>query len=188
MPVNRSCVRAPASVAPSSYLNGVNLTADDDHPRSPICRASASLLINGASLVGWGSSRNDSGRGERNVGLGVDTVNPTGAFRIYERAGMAPVVGWDLYEKEIGRRRSGYGQPERGLPRPKQHAVGPEPPAEPSRTTCDHPVPDRVQRTVGASYQRVGVIGSRVRAKSAPGLHRVPSKLDPVLSPCLCRY
>jgi mycothiol synthase len=41
-------------------------------------------------------------RGERSVGLGVDTANDTGAFRLYERAGMAPVLGWVMYEKEIG--------------------------------------------------------------------------------------
>jgi GNAT superfamily N-acetyltransferase len=40
-------------------------------------------------------------RGERSVGLGVDAANDTGAFRLYERAGMAPVLGWVMYEKEI---------------------------------------------------------------------------------------
>jgi len=41
-------------------------------------------------------------RGERNVGLGVDAASDTGAFRLYERAGMAPVLGWVVYEKELG--------------------------------------------------------------------------------------
>jgi GNAT superfamily N-acetyltransferase len=41
-------------------------------------------------------------RGERGVGLGVDAANDTGAFRLYERAGMAPVLGWVLYEKDLG--------------------------------------------------------------------------------------
>jgi mycothiol synthase len=41
-------------------------------------------------------------RGERNVGLGVDSGNETGAFRLYERAGMSPVLGWTVYEKELG--------------------------------------------------------------------------------------
>jgi ribosomal protein S18 acetylase RimI-like enzyme len=41
-------------------------------------------------------------RGERSVGLGVDAANDTGAFRLYERAGMAPVLGWVLYEKDLG--------------------------------------------------------------------------------------
>jgi mycothiol synthase len=41
-------------------------------------------------------------RGERSIGLGVDAANDTGAFRLYERAGMAPVLGWVMYEKEIG--------------------------------------------------------------------------------------
>ena len=40
-------------------------------------------------------------RGERVVGLGVDTENPTGATRLYERAGMC--VTWEavVYEKEL---------------------------------------------------------------------------------------
>ena len=40
-------------------------------------------------------------RGERSVGLGVDAANETGAFRLYERAGMAPVLGWTVYEKHL---------------------------------------------------------------------------------------
>jgi GNAT superfamily N-acetyltransferase len=43
-------------------------------------------------------------RGERSVGLGVDAANDTGAFRLYERAGMTPVLGWVLYEKQLGDR------------------------------------------------------------------------------------
>jgi mycothiol synthase len=41
-------------------------------------------------------------RGEHSVGLGVDAANDTGAFRLYERAGMAPVLGWVVYEKHLG--------------------------------------------------------------------------------------
>jgi mycothiol synthase len=41
-------------------------------------------------------------RGERSVGLGVDAANETGAFRLYERAGMTPVLGWAVYEKQLG--------------------------------------------------------------------------------------
>ena len=41
-------------------------------------------------------------RGEHSVGLGVDAANETGAFRLYERAGMAPVLGWVMYEKQLG--------------------------------------------------------------------------------------
>ena len=41
-------------------------------------------------------------RGERTVGLGVDAASDTGAFRLYERAGMAPMLGWALYEKPLG--------------------------------------------------------------------------------------
>jgi hypothetical protein len=41
-------------------------------------------------------------RGERSVGRRVDAASDTGAFRPYERAGMAPVLGWVVYEKELG--------------------------------------------------------------------------------------
>ena len=40
-------------------------------------------------------------RGEHSVGLGVDAASDTGAFRLYERAGMAPVLGWVMYEKAL---------------------------------------------------------------------------------------
>jgi mycothiol synthase len=40
-------------------------------------------------------------RGERSVGLGVDTANVTGAFRLYERAGMLPKLGLVIYEKRL---------------------------------------------------------------------------------------
>jgi hypothetical protein len=40
-------------------------------------------------------------RGEHSIGLGVDAGSETGAFRLYERAGMAPALGWVIYEKEI---------------------------------------------------------------------------------------
>jgi mycothiol synthase len=40
-------------------------------------------------------------RGEHSIGLAVDAANDTGAFRLYERAGMAPVLGWVMYEKAI---------------------------------------------------------------------------------------
>ena len=41
-------------------------------------------------------------RGEHSVGLGVDAASDTGAFRLYERAGMAPLLGWVTYEKQLG--------------------------------------------------------------------------------------
>ena len=41
-------------------------------------------------------------RGERSIGLGVDAANATGAFRLYERAGMGPALGWVMYEKALG--------------------------------------------------------------------------------------
>jgi mycothiol synthase len=41
-------------------------------------------------------------RGEHSIGLGVDAASNTGAFRLYQRAGMAPALGWVVYEKELG--------------------------------------------------------------------------------------
>jgi mycothiol synthase len=41
-------------------------------------------------------------RGEHSIGLGVDTANPTGAFRLYESAGMVPTLGLVIYEKQLG--------------------------------------------------------------------------------------
>jgi mycothiol synthase len=55
----------------------------------------------GAALLG-DAFRRFWERGEHSVGLGVDAANDTGAFRLYERAGMAPLLGWVMYEKEIG--------------------------------------------------------------------------------------
>jgi mycothiol synthase len=40
-------------------------------------------------------------RGERSVGLGVDTQNPTGATRLYERAGMFVEAESIAYEKQV---------------------------------------------------------------------------------------
>jgi mycothiol synthase len=40
-------------------------------------------------------------RGESHVGLGVDTQNPTGATRLYERAGMRVVNEDVVFEKEL---------------------------------------------------------------------------------------
>jgi GNAT superfamily N-acetyltransferase len=44
-------------------------------------------------------------RGERSIGLGVDAASETGAFRLYERAGMTPALGWVMYEKDLGGNR-----------------------------------------------------------------------------------
>ena len=41
-------------------------------------------------------------RGEHSVGLGVDAASDTGAFRLYERAGMTPALGWVMYAKDLG--------------------------------------------------------------------------------------
>ncbi|HEY2767699.1 MAG TPA: GNAT family N-acetyltransferase [Solirubrobacteraceae bacterium] len=40
-------------------------------------------------------------RGERSVGLGVDAASNTGAFRLYERAGMSPLLGFVVFEKDL---------------------------------------------------------------------------------------
>jgi GNAT superfamily N-acetyltransferase len=42
-------------------------------------------------------------RGEHTIGLGVDAASDSGAFRLYERAGMTPALGWVAYEKELAR-------------------------------------------------------------------------------------
>lgn len=55
----------------------------------------------GAALLGDSFGRFWE-RGEHSVGLSVDAASDTGAFRLYERAGMAPVLGWVMYEKELG--------------------------------------------------------------------------------------
>jgi GNAT superfamily N-acetyltransferase len=55
----------------------------------------------GAALLGDAFARFWE-RGERSVGLGVDAASATGAFRLYERAGMVPALGWVMYEKELG--------------------------------------------------------------------------------------
>ena len=55
----------------------------------------------GAALLGDSFGRFWE-RGEHSIGLGVDAASDTGAFRLYERAGMAPVLGWVMYEKELG--------------------------------------------------------------------------------------
>jgi len=41
-------------------------------------------------------------RGERAVALGVDAENPTGATRLYERAGMHMLFDAVVYEKQLG--------------------------------------------------------------------------------------
>jgi mycothiol synthase len=40
-------------------------------------------------------------RGERTIGLGVDAENPTGATRLYERAGMDVTLEYVVYEKRL---------------------------------------------------------------------------------------
>lgn len=40
-------------------------------------------------------------RGEHSIGLGVDAANDTGAFRLYERAGMSATLGLVIYEKAL---------------------------------------------------------------------------------------
>jgi mycothiol synthase len=55
----------------------------------------------GAALLGDAFGRFWE-RGEHSVGLGVDAASDTGAFRLYERAGMTPVLGWVMYEKRLG--------------------------------------------------------------------------------------
>src|SRR5450755_58753 len=55
----------------------------------------------GAALLGDAFGRFWE-RGEHSVGLSFDVASDTGAFRLYQRAGMAPALGWVVYEKELG--------------------------------------------------------------------------------------
>lgn len=59
-------------------------------------RGLASALLRASFRAFWE-------RGMRTVGLGVDAQNPTGATRVYEAAGMAPVVSAVIYEKILRR-------------------------------------------------------------------------------------
>ncbi len=40
-------------------------------------------------------------RGIPRAQLGVDSANPTGATRLYERAGMHPIRSWEIWEKRV---------------------------------------------------------------------------------------
>ena len=40
-------------------------------------------------------------KGYQSAGLGVDTENPTGAYRLYESVGMRPVYEADMYQREV---------------------------------------------------------------------------------------
>lgn len=40
-------------------------------------------------------------RGRKTIGLGVDAASPTGATRLYEKAGMSPANEYVVYEKEL---------------------------------------------------------------------------------------
>jgi GNAT superfamily N-acetyltransferase len=46
-------------------------------------------------------------RGIARCELGVDSENPTGATKLYERAGMQVAYGWDVWEKTLGRASDG---------------------------------------------------------------------------------
>ena len=45
-------------------------------------------------------------RGTKSIGLGVDAQNPTGATRLYQKAGMVPASEFVTYEKELRPGRS----------------------------------------------------------------------------------
>ena len=47
------------------------------------------------------SFRRFAGRGETTAALGVDSENPTGATRLYERAGMSELWRADVWQKEL---------------------------------------------------------------------------------------
>jgi mycothiol synthase len=46
-------------------------------------------------------------RGIARCELSVDSENPTGATKLYERAGMQVAYGWDVWEKTLGRTSGG---------------------------------------------------------------------------------
>jgi mycothiol synthase len=51
-------------------------------------------------------------RGIPRVELGVDSESPTGATRLYERAGMHPALGWEFWETQLERSRGPAHQAE----------------------------------------------------------------------------
>ena len=83
-------VRARAEIAAGAICTGDTYGGGWVHAlftrRGRVARRSSGLV---RALLG----------GEHSVGLGVDAASDTGAFRLYERAGMAPVLGWVMYEK-----------------------------------------------------------------------------------------
>ncbi len=66
---------------------------------SPVARGAGRASARRSSPTRSGASGT---RGEDSVGLGVDAASDSDAFRLYERAGMAPTLGWLVYEKELG--------------------------------------------------------------------------------------
>jgi len=58
-------------------------------------------------------------RGQKTIGLGVDAENPTGATRLYERAGMHVAWGAALFEKALG----AVGEPGSGCNRVRRSQV-----------------------------------------------------------------
>ena len=65
---------------------------------SPVARGAGRAWARRSSATSFGRFWE---RGERSVGLGVDAASDTGAFRLYERAGMTPALGWVMYEKAL---------------------------------------------------------------------------------------
>ena len=60
-------------------------------------------------------------RGTRRVGLGVDAQNPTGATRLYERAGMTPKHEYAIYQKELRPGVEEPGEPKPGTDETNEH-------------------------------------------------------------------
>ena len=96
--------RSGASSAP-----GTRSPPGRSAPATPTAAASSTRSSRAARGASRASARRCSRdafgrfweRGERSVGLGVDAANDTGAFRLYERAGMTPALGWVMYEKQL---------------------------------------------------------------------------------------
>ena|SRR5436190_819931 len=64
----------------------------------------------GGSALATALERDAAGRGARRVQSGVleaDAESDTGAFRVYERVGMRPFIGWVMFEKSLVGQESG---------------------------------------------------------------------------------
>ncbi len=91
-------VRAGDQIAAGTICTGDTYGGGWDHvlfTRRPWRRQGV-----GAALLGDAFGRFWA-RGEHSGGLGVDAASDSGAFRLDDRAGMEPVLGWTVYENAL---------------------------------------------------------------------------------------